>query len=488
MKHSIKEKFVLLIFLTTALVSTCLIAASAIIVRRLADTMYKQSADDASYVAAANVNPEEVKVIRDKVLEIYYNSEKITSSEWGSEAFEKYQARYESIYDTQEYENVLNDLKVVQDGSKVDCIYIYYPELSGERSDFIYLADADNAEPCPIGCIDSYDWADIWTKELVDHPETGLDPYLTKTEEYGWLISNMRPIRGADKEIIAYACTDVSMNEIRSTQNKLTAALVIVAIVILGVFYFISTYILDQTIVKPIKELSETAENYWANGKSGVRDDFARLTIKSTDEIGVLTESMKKMESDINNYFTGLESTKQELGAVREESEAIKEMANKDALTGVRNKNAYNTEIEEITEAYRRGKLDSYGIAMIDLNFLKVINDTYGHEKGDIAIKKVCRIVCEVFDHSPVFRVGGDEFVVILFNNDLEIIDSLIAKFKKIVSEYEQNESLEPWERVSAAVGYAVYQKGVDSSANDVFDRADANMYADKTAQKAQRK
>lgn len=116
-------------------------------------------------------------------------------------------------------------------------------------------------------------------------------------------------------------------------------------------------------------------------------------------------------------------------------------------------------------EAFNKEKICTFNIPdhspcqcmSLDLNFLKVINDTYGHEKGDISIKTICRIVCNVFDHSPVFRVGGDEFVVILMNEDLN------------------------------NVGYAVYEKGVDNTADDVFERADANMYADKAAQKAQR-
>ena len=77
---------------------------------------------------------------------------------------------------------------------------------------------------------------------------------------------------------------------------------------------------------------------------------------------------------------------------------------------------------------------------------------------------------------------------LILINNDLRDVDDLVEKFKKKMSEYAKNESLEPWERVSAAIGYAVYEEGVDSTANDVFKRADKNMYADKIAQKAQRK
>ena len=488
MKHSIRKKFALLIFLTTALLGAFLIVVSTVVVRSLADVMFKDSADSASYVAAANVDPDEVKILRDKVLEIYRGSTKITSSEWGSEAFEEYQALYKSLYDTKEYKDVLHDLKVVQDGSNVSCIYILYPELSEDRNDFIYLVDADNADPCPIGCIDSYEWADEWAAMLAENPENGMDPTITKTEEYGWLVSNMRPIKDENNETIAYTATDISMNEVRRMQNSFTVALILVAIVIHVLSYLISTLILNSTIVKPIKVLSETAQNYWADGKSGVRDDFAKLTIKSSDEIGVLTESMKKMESDINKYFSGLEATRQELGAVREESRVIREMANSDALTGVRNKYSYNKEIEGVTRAYAKGKLKSYGIAMIDLNYLKEINDTYGHDKGDLAIKTVCNIACEVFEHSPVFRIGGDEFVIVLVNGDLKNIDALVAKFNKLLSEHEENTALEPWQRVSAAIGYAVYDLGIDRTAEDVFERADSNMYADKASKKRNHK
>jgi GGDEF domain-containing protein len=51
---------------------------------------------------------------------------------------------------------------------------------------------------------------------------------------------------------------------------------------------------------------------------------------------------------------------------------------------------------------------------MFDLNDLKHINDRYGHERGDEYIVNCCRLICQVFKHSPVFRIGGDEFVALL--------------------------------------------------------------------------
>ena len=124
---------------------------------------------------------------------------------------------------------------------------------------------------------------------------------------------------------------------------------------------------------------------------------------------------------------------------------------------------------------------------MIDLNFLKSINDTYGHEQGNVAIQRLCSIVCSVFEHSPVFRIGGDEFVVILEKIDYKIVDDLVHTFNMIIDRISVNEELEPWQRVSAAIGYALYDSNLDNGVLSVFTRADQAMYAHKKEMKALR-
>ena len=120
---------------------------------------------------------------------------------------------------------------------------------------------------------------------------------------------------------------------------------------------------------------------------------------------------------------------------------------------------------------------------MIDLNNLKVINDEHGHEKGDTAIMNLCHVVCEIFKHSPVYRVGGDEFVVILRNHDFDHAEELIGEFIKKIEETASDESLEPWDRISAALGYAVYAEE-DGDLQTVLKRADDLMYERKKAMK----
>ena len=132
-------------------------------------------------------------------------------------------------------------------------------------------------------------------------------------------------------------------------------------------------------------------------------------------------------------------------------------------------------------------KIDSFGIAMIDLNFLKKINDTYGHEKGDLAIKNLSSLICNIFQHSPVFRIGGDEFVVILKDHDLEVIDSLLQQFNQKLESLKYDDNLELWEKVSAAIGTAIYDTSIDESIENVFKRADKKMYDRKVEMKAHR-
>ena len=124
---------------------------------------------------------------------------------------------------------------------------------------------------------------------------------------------------------------------------------------------------------------------------------------------------------------------------------------------------------------------------MVDLNFLKRINDTYGHEQGNIAIQKLCHMLKEIFQNSPIFRIGGDEFVIILEGKDFLIADELIDEFNNELEKIAADETLDPWEKISASVGIAVYDKLSDSSAANVFKRADKAMYIRKRAMKATR-
>ena len=204
------------------------------------------------------------------------------------------------------------------------------------------------------------------------------------------------------------------------------------------------------------------------------------------DEISSLGRQFVEMIQDLHEYMANLQATTEQLHQTEQREFEMSELATKDSLTGVRNKTAYDREVEKLQK-----KIDAdeavFGIVMVDMNGLKDINDNHGHGKGDIAIKELCQLVCDVFVHSPVFRIGGDEFVVILTGDDYVAVDHLIELFNKEVKRREEDYSIRVWDKASAAVGYALYDDAVDGrSYESVFRRADEAMYKRKEQMKGE--
>ena len=157
------------------------------------------------------------------------------------------------------------------------------------------------------------------------------------------------------------------------------------------------------------------------------------------------------------------------------------EIARRDALTHVKNKTAYHEAESELQKQIREGK-PLFGIVVCDINGLKVINDTEGHRAGDEYIKSSCTLICRTFHHSPVFRIGGDEFAVILRGQDFDNRESLIFGLRRQVEEH-----IRLGEGPVVASGLAEYKAGEDRSVEDVFNRADSRMYGEKTRLREQK-
>ncbi len=171
---------------------------------------------------------------------------------------------------------------------------------------------------------------------------------------------------------------------------------------------------------------------------------------------------------------------------ILEKEDQVKDLNRKayvDPLTMVRNKSAYNEYIKKLQEQLDRDEVIDLAIGIFDCNDLKSINDQYGHEKGDIYIKNSCSMICKVFGHSPVFRIGGDEFAIILMNSDFSNRDELVAQLDK--KQEERNSVVKSiWERVHIAHGIAVYDHELDDELSDTARRADKFMYDNKRKMK----
>ena len=167
--------------------------------------------------------------------------------------------------------------------------------------------------------------------------------------------------------------------------------------------------------------------------------------------------------------------------AIRSEAElgAMRTIANTDPLTGVKNKLAYTTAEARLDNQIAAGTAGEFAVLVCDVNGLKHINDTQGHKAGDAYLCLASNMVCEFFKHSPVFRVGGDEFVVLMEGPDFLYRQEILEKFN-----HQVEENIHTGGAV-ISLGAAVYAPGRDSTVHAVFERADSHMYERKRQLKA---
>ena len=157
----------------------------------------------------------------------------------------------------------------------------------------------------------------------------------------------------------------------------------------------------------------------------------------------------------------------------------LEKMAYHDAMTSMQNRSAYTERTKELEKAADK---HIFGVVVFDINNLKAVNDTLGHNAGDQLIRSTVQLLCQVFDERDIYRIGGDEFVVILENYSEAKYQSLVKKLEACLEDLNQKQN--GCIKVDFARGLAVYDPLADSSYSDVFNRADAAMYADKMEKK----
>ena len=226
-----------------------------------------------------------------------------------------------------------------------------------------------------------------------------------------------------------------------------------------GTLFIVITFLLTRKIVKPLQKLTESAERLADGGKLELDAEC-----NTNDEIGALARSFRKTSEKLSSYMT-----------------YINALAYRDSLTGVKNRTAYNEASIAMDKKMRTVDGLRFAVLVADINMLKKTNDGYGHDIGNQLIIRASKIICDTFKHSPVFRVGGDEFVVILENEDYLEREALIKEMDRRCAE---DFVITPDGRmpVSIARGAADYDFETDSAFQAVFDRADREMYINKQA------
>ena len=154
------------------------------------------------------------------------------------------------------------------------------------------------------------------------------------------------------------------------------------------------------------------------------------------------------------------------------ELNVTKALAYQDAMTGVKSKQAYLDTLNLMDLKIQEGVMEKFALLVCDVNGLKHINDTYGHKAGDEYICAASDLICQNFKHSPVFRTGGDEFVVVLEAQGFDERQECMDSFNRQVEANVKEEG-----KVVVSVGLSDYVPGQDKNVHDVFERADGLMY-----------
>lgn len=356
---------------------------------------------------------------------------------------------------------------------------MYYIIDYGRRP---YVDDESRMRMCDLVDMPREGHEKLWKTWETGEQQTGFDESLNS---YGRTYAFYTPLY-MNGELVGIVGAETFTEKINKDilKNAIEQMAVIGAIIVVSMGLLL--IFINEFCIKKLSHLQADVQMY-ADTKDALAADIIIKNAKGRNEITSLAMQIADMIKSIHEYMNTLNLTIQELKTAQAKNAELSIQADRDNLTGIRNRNAYDKEVQLIEHHLSEDEDEKFGIAMIDLNFLKKINDTYGHEKGNVAIKKLCRIVCVNFAHSPVFRIGGDEFVVILKNSDYEEAETLIQKFKDIITESSEDDTLEPWERVSAAIGWTLYDPYMDSGVQSVFKRADGLMYENKKAMKAER-
>ena len=255
----------------------------------------------------------------------------------------------------------------------------------------------------------------------------------------------------------------VPVSETEGDWQRLIRNILVVSAIVLVVMSALTLFYTGH-ITKPLQELTAAAEQVDRGNY-----DFT-LKYDRDDEVGRLTSTFKRLVDHVKDHINDLNKR-----------------VYVDALTSVKNKGAFENAVDALQKRVDGSDAPAFAVGVFDCDNLKLVNDQYGHDKGDVYLKTACRLICRVFQHSPVFRIGGDEFAVVLQKDDYDNRAELVRQFeadRAAINAATDNR----WEQVHIAMGVAEYDPNVDHTVIDTVQRADRIMYADKRRRKQGRK
>lgn len=395
---------------------------------------------------------------------------------------DKIEEYVEKNYELEEYREIVSYFKKLKENYP-DILYIYVCRIEEDGGHVIFDLDAEgveNGEAYEVGYV--FELEEPFASEIPNimaGKETS--GYAVHTQEDGFLYSYIRPIYRSDGSYACSACVDFSMDYVQKADSVFTRNLFLILLLIAVILFTAEVVIIQKWVTKPIDELSHCAEKFAYKTEDDRRNNIElleKVNIHTGDEIETVYEMLKNVATDSYMATANLSLAINDILDKDEQISEISKQAYQDSLTNVGSSSAFRRECEMLDEEIEED-MAKFGLIIFDINNLKYVNDTCGHDRGNDYIKGCCKIICEHFKHSPVFRIGGDEFAVVLRSRDYAEREELLRAVEEEFEKAYHNPDARPWERYSASAGIAVFTPG-DGSAHQVLKRADEQMYAAK--------
>ena len=215
----------------------------------------------------------------------------------------------------------------------------------------------------------------------------------------------------------------------------------------IGLFY--------RTIINSVERLIEGAERF----SEGDRDH--RIEVQIPRELHLVAEELNKM-----------------IGTIRESEHRLVEMAQRDTLTGLLNRQTWDANVSDAQQRMNRHG-EKFCVVVADLDHFKKVNDSHGHDAGDAVLRIVAGILsASLRTIDKVHRMGGEEFAMLLPATDMERAVTTAERIRKAV---EARQIHFPADSIHVTISMGVAEATVDTTGADLYKQADTALYQAKT-------
>lgn len=471
-RFSVKAKMYIFVVVTvlTVAVGTSLISYSISVDQM--DRYYKESTEDNARNLASQIDGDFIRDLIPIIKTDEYQWLRTRAEEEGNdkliEEFLTEQGVWEQYHEMRSY---LSEYSDNMEGIERISVIAH----GGSNMDYdMYLVIDDDYPMFRTG------FYEIRALEMRGKDISALEEPVISDGTWGWACTDYKPVYDSRGECVCVVRCDYGMEDIMAERSSIFVSLMVGSVLFTTIVLGVAVWLINGMLIKPIRAMTDEMKKFKPSESDGYDSaGVMKLNIQTNDEIGDIYHGIRDMQKDILDYLKA--KTKAE-NDIRNKNNRIGQLSNEtnmDPLTGVGSKSAYLKKVSELNRRLASHELSKIAFIFIDMNNLKYVNDSFGHKAGDHYIRGCCEMVGNVFMNSPVYRIGGDEFVAILEGEDYEDRQALVEKLKSDFEESYERKDVDPWERFSSAVGLAELTPE-DKTLEPVFKRADEAMYEDK--------